>query len=167
MLAKWGDEAGFWRSGPVSEAPPLGIRTQKPLPKAPARGGGLVEGLLGPYAQRRSLRDRTGPPKPASSPHFANTHFAPTGFKTKPYEFIGFGAMYVTKPYGFIGCGAMYVTKTYEFICFGAMDDTRPCKFRRFGAMDVTRPCKFIRFGAMDVTKPSKCLCFGGCHQTL
>ncbi len=25
---------------------------------------------------------------------------------TKPYEFIGFGAMYVTKPYKFIGFGA-------------------------------------------------------------
>jgi hypothetical protein len=26
---------------------------------------------------------------------------------TKPYEFIGFGAMEVTKPYEFIGFGAM------------------------------------------------------------
>ncbi len=26
---------------------------------------------------------------------------------TKPYEFIGFGAMAVTKPYEFIGLGAM------------------------------------------------------------
>ncbi len=26
---------------------------------------------------------------------------------TKPYEFIGFGAMDVTKPYEFIGFGAM------------------------------------------------------------
>ncbi len=25
---------------------------------------------------------------------------------TKPYEFIGFGAMDATKPYEFIGCGA-------------------------------------------------------------
>ncbi len=29
---------------------------------------------------------------------------------TKPYEFIGFGAMNVTKPYKFIGFGAMAVT---------------------------------------------------------
>ncbi len=28
---------------------------------------------------------------------------------TKPYEFIGFGAMGVTKPYEFIGFGAMDV----------------------------------------------------------
>ena len=35
---------------------------------------------------------------------------------TKPYEFIGFGAMDVTKPYEFIGFGAMDVTKPYEFI---------------------------------------------------
>jgi hypothetical protein len=26
----------FWQSGPVSDAPPLSIRTQQPLPKAPA-----------------------------------------------------------------------------------------------------------------------------------
>ncbi len=26
---------------------------------------------------------------------------------TKPYNFVGFGAMDVTKPYKFIGCGAM------------------------------------------------------------
>jgi hypothetical protein len=29
--------------------------------------------------------------------------------------------MYVTKPYEFIGFGAMYVTKPYEFMWFGAM----------------------------------------------
>ncbi len=28
---------------------------------------------------------------------------------TKPYEFIGLGAMDVTKPYEFIGFGAMYL----------------------------------------------------------
>ncbi len=31
---------------------------------------------------------------------------------TKPYKFIGFGAMDVTKPYKFIRFGAMDVTKT-------------------------------------------------------
>ncbi len=40
---------------------------------------------------------------------------------TKPYEFIGFGAMDVTKPYELIGFGAMDVTKPYEFIGFGAI----------------------------------------------
>ncbi len=34
---------------------------------------------------------------------------------TKPYEFIGFGAMEVTKPYEFIEFGAMEVTKPYEW----------------------------------------------------
>ncbi len=34
---------------------------------------------------------------------------------TKPYEFIGFGAMAVTKPCEFIGFGAMAATKPYEF----------------------------------------------------
>ena len=72
----------------------------------------------------------------------------------------------------------MDVTKPYQFIGFGAMDDTRPCKFERFCVMDVTKPYKcicfggchqtlqiyrvryvtkpyaFIWFGAMDVTKP-------------
>ncbi len=33
---------------------------------------------------------------------------------TKPYEFIGFGAMDVTKPYEFIGFGAMDATKPYK-----------------------------------------------------
>ena len=45
---------------------------------------------------------------------------------TKPYEFIGFGAMEVTKPYEFILFGAMEVTKPYEFIGFGAMKVTKP-----------------------------------------
>ncbi len=39
---------------------------------------------------------------------------------TKPYEFIGFGAMDATKPYEFIGFGAMDATKTYEFIGWDA-----------------------------------------------
>ena len=39
---------------------------------------------------------------------------------TKPYEFIGLGAMDATKPYEFIGLGAMDVTKPYEFIRVGA-----------------------------------------------
>jgi hypothetical protein len=38
---------------------------------------------------------------------------------TKPYEFIGFGAIDVTKPYEFIGFGAVDVTKPYECIGFG------------------------------------------------
>ncbi len=32
----------------------------------------------------------------------------------------------------------MYVTKPYEFIGFGAMDATKPYKFIGFGAMEVT-----------------------------
>ncbi len=34
--------------------------------------------------------------------------------ETKPYEFIGFGALDVTKPYEFIRFGAIDVTKPYE-----------------------------------------------------
>ncbi len=65
-----------------------------------------------------------GPGSPgngAGSTSFAGcTKISPEA--TKPYEFIGFGAMEVTKPYEFIGFGAMEVTKPYEFIGFGAMD---------------------------------------------
>ncbi len=43
---KMGDRGRFW---PVSEAPPMGIRTPQPLPKGPAAGGALGEGLRGPY----------------------------------------------------------------------------------------------------------------------
>jgi hypothetical protein len=55
----------------------------------------------------------------------------------------------VTKPYEFIGFGAMDVTKPSEIIGFGAMDVTKPYEFMRFGAMDVTKPYEFIGFGAM------------------
>jgi hypothetical protein len=44
---------------------------------------------------------------------------------TKPYKFIGFGAMDVTKPHNFIGLGAMDVTKPYKFSGFGAMGVTK------------------------------------------
>ncbi len=40
---------------------------------------------------------------------------------TKPYKFIGFGAMDVTKPYKFIGFGDIHHTKPYKFIGFGAL----------------------------------------------
>ncbi len=33
---------------------------------------------------------------------------------TRPYEFIGFGAVDVTRPYEFIGFGAVDVTRPYE-----------------------------------------------------
>ena len=42
--------------------------------------------------------------------------------------------MNVTKPYQFIGFGAMDGTKPYEFIGFGAMDFTKPYECRGFGA---------------------------------
>ncbi len=45
---------------------------------------------------------------------------------TKPYKFIGFGAIDVTKPYNLIGFGATDVTKPYTCIGFGAIDVTKP-----------------------------------------
>jgi hypothetical protein len=45
---------------------------------------------------------------------------------TKPYKFIGCGAMDVTKPYKLIGFVAMDVTKSYKFIGCGAMDVAKP-----------------------------------------
>ena len=44
----------------------------------------------------------------------------------------------------------MDVTKPYEFIGFGAMDVTKPCEFIGFGAMEGTKPYKFIGFGGME-----------------
>ncbi len=41
---------------------------------------------------------------------------------TKPYEFIGFGAMEVTNTYEFIGFGAI-VAKPYKSIWFGDIDE--------------------------------------------
>ena len=38
--------------------------------------------------------------------------------QSKPYEFIGFGAMDVTKPYKFIGFGDIHGPKPYKFIGF-------------------------------------------------
>ncbi len=38
----------------------------------------------------------------------------------------------------------MDVTKPYRFIGLGAMDVTKPYKFIRFGAMDVTKPDKLM-----------------------
>ncbi len=49
----------------------------------------------------------------------------PETILTKPYEFIGVGAMAVTKPYEFIGFGAMEVTKPYEFTGVGTVDPDR------------------------------------------
>ncbi len=50
---------------------------------------------------------------------------------TKPYKFIGIGAMDGTKPNEFIGFGAMDGTKPYESIGFGAMDGTKAYKSSR------------------------------------
>ncbi len=57
---------------------------------------------------------------------------------TKPYKFIGFGAIGATKPYIFIGFGAIGATRPYIFIGFGAIDATTPYEFVGFGAMDAT-----------------------------
>ena len=70
-----GGRGRFGRSGPVSEAHPMGIRTPQPRPEGPAFGGAVGEGLWGPYAHWRGLRDWTGPPKPASNPHFCHHQF--------------------------------------------------------------------------------------------
>ena len=61
--------------------------------------------------------------------------------------------MGVTKPYKFIGCGAMDVTKPYKCIRFGAMDVTKPYTFIWFGAMAVTKLYKFTGFGALALSR--------------
>ena len=55
----------------------------------------------------------------------------------------------------------MDVTKPYKFIGFGAMDVTKPYKFIGFGAMDVTKPYKFIGFGNFKLFKDRKSVILG------
>ncbi len=59
----------------------------------------------------------THPSRPRSLSCFlCNTNFIM--YVTKPYRFIGFGAMYVTKPYKFIVFGDIHGPKPYKFIGF-------------------------------------------------
>ncbi len=55
----------------------------------------------------------------------------------------------------------MDVTKPYKFIGFGAMDVTKTYKFIGFGAMDVTKPYKFI--GLVASMASTVCLAFASC----
>ncbi len=68
---------------------------------------------------RRSAIYTTGP-VPIMSPVglAARAPSSPPRVVTKPYEFIGFGAMDAIKPYKCIGFGAMDATKPYKFIGF-------------------------------------------------
>ncbi len=61
----------------------------------------------------------------------------------------------VTKPFKFIGFGAIDVTKPYKLIGFGVMDITKPYKSTGFGAMDVySRP----RFSGRSRARESRCV---------
>ena len=46
----------------------------------------------------------------------------------------------------------MDVTKPYKFIGFGAMEGTKPYKFKGFGAIEVTKPNKCIGFVTIGIT---------------
>ena len=48
----------------------------------------------------------------------------------------------------------MDATKPYKFIGFGAMDVTKPCKFTGFGAMDVTKSYKIYRLWGRHILMP-------------
>ncbi len=61
-----------------------------------------------------------------------------------------------TKPYKFMGFGAMDGTKLYKFIRFGAMDGTKPYKFIRFGAR-ITSDCLQVPSG--EQTRPDERSC--------
>ena len=69
---------------------------------------------------------------------------------TKPYEFIGFGAMEVPKPYEFLGIGAMEVTKPYEFIGFGARGRGRGEVVKDRKLKVLTDPLRLFK-GVIDV----------------
>ncbi len=59
-----------------------------------------------------------------------------------------------TKPYIFIGFGAMDVTKPYDMYMVWGHVSPNPIHLYGLG-LDVTKPYKFIKFGA------------NGCHQTV
>ena len=75
---------------------------------------------------------------------------------TKPYKFIGFGAMDVTKPYKFIGFGATTITKPYKFKGFGAMYVTKPYKIYKVWGQWVSP--NLIKFTKIEANE---------CHQTI
>jgi hypothetical protein len=56
---------------------------------------------------------------------------------TKPYKFIGFGAMDVTRPCEFIGFGAMNDTKPYEFVGLGSILGARTKDFASRGPRNL------------------------------
>ena len=67
--ATWWVEAGL--GGPVRSLRPLSRPYgPKHLPPRPSPAAALGERLLVPYGRRRSLRNRIGPPKPASHPMY-------------------------------------------------------------------------------------------------
>ncbi len=59
----------------------------------------------------------------------------------------------------------MEVTKPYKFIGFGAMEVTKPYKSIGFEAMDITKSYKFIRFGAFETPPPAMGLCLAAGHS--
>ena len=62
----------------------------------------------------------------------------------------------------------MEATKPYKFIGFGAVDATKCLSIYQVWAVDATNTFKFIWFGAMDSTKPVIYKVWGrGCHQHL
>ncbi len=48
----------------------------------------------------------------------------------------------------------MDATKPYKFMGIGAMDVTKPYKFTHFGATDVTKPYKFMPFKLHNKSTP-------------
>ncbi len=67
------------------------------------------------------------PPDPLRTPILYNVDTVLLFFYfTKPYKFIGFGAIAITEPYKFIGFGAIAITKPYKFIGFGDLSGGSP-----------------------------------------
>ncbi len=89
---------------------------------------------------------------------------------TKPYKFIGFGAMDVTKPYKFIGFGAMDVTKPYKFIGFGAMerrDHPWPSPTWPWCTVRESQTTRTDRCGLRAVGRKSSCTARAATHGSL
>ncbi len=84
----------------------------------------------GELVQSSGLRRSNRPADPGAPPRFQPRALTPparvrAAIRTQ-YSKNAPAHVHVTKPYEFIGFGAMDVTKPFEFIGFGAVDVTKP-----------------------------------------
>ncbi len=83
---------------------------------------------------------------------------------TKPYEFIGFGAMDVTKPYEIIGFGGVSKSNAETKASEAGFDPglRGPILPTSKSEQIELRTYEFIGFGGTHGPKPYRCMGFGG-----